>query len=171
MLSQCLDEQMMESVDTRRKAASEAIPALAQLAKDTSELVNKEVEAFSPALKQWHPYAGGIAAATLHSCYSKEIKQYMLRVTALTPDTVQVLDAADQLEKSLVQIAVEDGVDAEDGGKGLIREMPPFEADKIVGDLAKKWVDEKLEMLDGMVNRSVDQEVCHCLSKCPGTYK
>lgn len=122
--------QMMENVDVRRKAGDE--PILAQLAKETSVLAQLELETYSPALKNWHPYAGGVAAVTLHSCYSREIKQYMSGVTALTPDTMQVLEAAGQLEKSLVQIAVEEGVDAEDGGKGLIREMPPYEADKIV---------------------------------------
>jgi len=151
---------MMESVDVRRKAADEPVPALAQLAKDTSALATKEIETYSPVLKEWHSYAGGVAAATLHACYSREIKQYMSGVTALTPDTMQVLEAAGQLEKALVQIAVEEGVDAEDGGKGLIREMPPFEADKIVGDLARKWVDGRLKLLRDMVNRNVEQEVC-----------
>ncbi|XP_024401007.1 protein unc-13 homolog [Physcomitrium patens] len=150
--------QMMESVDTRRKAADAPIPALAQLAKDTSALVSKEIENFSPSLKEWHPYAGGVAAVTLHACYSREIKQYMSGVSALTADTVQVLEAADQLEKSLVQVVVEDGVYAEDGGKALIREMPPFEADRAVGNLAKKWVEEKLQMLKEMVTLNVSKE-------------
>lgn len=150
---------MMESVDTRRKAADAPIPALAQLAKDTSALVSKEIENFSPSLKEWHPYAGGVAAVTLHACYSREIKQYMSGVSALTADTVQVLEAADQLEKSLVQVVVEDGVYAEDGGKALIREMPPFEADRAVGNLAKKWVEEKLQMLKEMVTLNVSKEV------------
>lgn len=149
----------MEDVDSRRKAAGEPIPALAQLAKDTLALANKELEVYSPSLRDWHPYAGGVAAVTLHACYTREIKQFMSGVTALTPDTVQVLEAADQLEKSLVQIAVEEGAEAEDGGKALIREMPPFEADRVVGDLARKWVEERLEMLGEMVTRNIEQEV------------
>ncbi|KAI5389233.1 hypothetical protein KIW84_074766 [Lathyrus oleraceus] len=40
------------------------------------------------------------------------------------PDFVQVLRAADQLERDLVQIVVEDSVDSDDGGKAVIREMP-----------------------------------------------
>jgi hypothetical protein len=44
-------------------------------------------------------------------------------VTTLTPESVQVLEAVDKLEKDLVQIVVEDSVDCEDGGKGVIREM------------------------------------------------
>jgi hypothetical protein len=47
----------------------------------------------------------------------------------LTPDAKQVLEAADELEKFLVQIALGKGADAEDGGNALIREMPPFEVD------------------------------------------
>lgn len=150
--------QMMEDVDSRRKAGEEPRPALAQLAKDTLALAIKELEVYTATLKEWHPYAGGVAAATLHACYTREIKQYMSGVTALSPDTVQVLDAADQLEKSLVQIAVEEGAEAEDGGKALIREMPPFEADRVVGDLARKWVEERLEMLGEMVTRSIERE-------------
>ena len=150
---------MMEDVSSKRKAVEEPIPILAQLAKDTLVLANKELRVYSPSLKEWHPYAGGVAAATLHSCYNREIKQYMSGVTALTSETVQVLEEADQLEKSLVQIAVEDGVEAEDGGKALIREMPPFEADKAVGDLARKWVEERLDMLGEMVTRNSQQEV------------
>ncbi len=58
----------------------------------------------------------------------------------MTPDAKQVLEAADELEKFLVQIAVEKGADAEDGGNALIREIPPFEIDKTVQDLAKEMV-------------------------------
>ena len=83
--------QMMEDVDSRRKAGEEPRPALAQLAKDTLALAIKELEVYTATLKEWHPYAGGVAAATLHACYSREIKQYMSGVTALSPDTVQVL--------------------------------------------------------------------------------
>jgi hypothetical protein len=54
---------------------------------------------------------------------------------------------------------VEEGAEAEDGGKALIREMPPFEADRVVGDLARKWVEERLEMLGEMVTRSIEREV------------
>ncbi len=154
--------QMMESVDAQRKAVEgegEPIPALAMLANDTSALATKEVEKFSPVLKKWHLCAGGIAAVTLHACYRREIKQYVSRLDALTPDAQQVLQAADLLEKSLVQIAVEEGADAEDGGKALIREMPPFETDKIVGDLAKKWVQQRLKKLGDWVSRNVEQEV------------
>lgn len=39
---------------------------------------------------------------------------------------------------------MEDGVYVEDGGKVLIREMLFFEVDWVVGNLVKKWVEEKL---------------------------
>ena len=56
--------------------------------------------------------------------------------------TAQVLKAADKLEKDLVNIVVEDSVDSDDGGKSLIREMPPYEAENTIANLVKAWVKE-----------------------------
>lgn len=159
----------METVDTRRrsfKGEGGPLPALAILAQDTKLLASDEVENFSPVLKRWHPYAAGIAAATLHACYRREYKQYLSGVTSMTLDTVAILKATDDLEKQLVQIAVEDGVECEDGGKKLIQEMPPFEADQAMGDLTKKWVYDNLDRMTEWVNRNIQQEVSQSSTSC-----
>ncbi|MBA0764454.1 hypothetical protein Gotri_013805, partial [Gossypium trilobum] len=109
--------------DSSRRASKNQpnpLPVLAILAKDVGELAVHEKQVFSPILKGWHPLAAGI--------------------TELTPDAVQVLRAADKLEKDLVQIAVEDAVDSDDGGKAIIREMPPYEAETAIANLVKGWI-------------------------------
>ncbi|CAK8541626.1 unnamed protein product [Lathyrus sativus] len=108
----------MEKADSSRRASRNqpnALPLLAILAKDVGSLAMNEKLVFIPILKRWHPLAAGLAVATLHACYGNEMKQFIAGITELTPDDVQVLRAADQLEKDLVQIAVEDSVDSDDG--------------------------------------------------------
>lgn len=153
--------QMMEQVDSRRrsfKKQQNPPPALTILANDIGDLARNEKEKFSPILKRWHPFAAGVAVATLHACYGRELKQFLSGVQALTPESVQVLEAADKLEKDLVQIAVEDSVDCEDGGKGVIREMPPYEVDSILADLSRTWIKERLDRLREWVDRNLQQE-------------
>ncbi|XP_020575218.1 uncharacterized protein LOC110021171 [Phalaenopsis equestris] len=153
--------QMMEKVDSNRRSAknlSISVPVLAILAKDIGDLANNEKEIFSPILKKWHPLAAGVAVATLHSCFGNELKQFISNVTDLTADSVQVLKAADKLEKDLVQIAVEDSVDSEDGGKGLIREMPPYEAESAIANLSKAWMKMRVDKLREWVDRILLQE-------------
>ncbi|MBA0784002.1 hypothetical protein Gotri_001630, partial [Gossypium trilobum] len=109
--------------DSSRRASKNQLnplPILAILDKDVSELAVHEKHVFNPILKGWHPLAAGI--------------------TELSSDIVQVLRAADKLEKDLVQIAVEDEVDSDDGGKAIIREMPPYEAEAAIGNLVKGWI-------------------------------
>lgn len=152
--------QMMEQADSRRKSFSKKglIPGLVNLAKDTTDLVRRERDYFSPVLNRWHPFAASLAAATLHSCFSRELKQYLSGVNVLTSEAMEVLQSADQLEKELVQIAVEDAVDSDDGGKGVIREMIPFEAQSAIVDLSKNWIHERLGRLCEWVERNVKQE-------------
>ena len=115
----------------------------------------------------WHPLAAGLAVATLHACYGNELKQFISGITELTPDAVQVLRAADQLEKDLVQIAVEDSVESEDGGKAIIREMPPYEAEGAIANLVKIWIKTRIDRLKEWVDRNLQQEVCiHYLCFC-----
>lgn len=97
--------------------------------------------------------------ATLHACYGNELKQFISGITELTPDAVQVLRAADKLEKDLVQIAVEDSVDSDDGGKAIIREMPPYEAEAAIANLVKAWIKARLDRLKEWVDRNLQQEV------------
>ncbi|KAK4365053.1 hypothetical protein RND71_016411 [Anisodus tanguticus] len=154
--------QLMEKADASRRASRSQpnpLPVLAILAKDVGELASKEREIFSPILKRWHPFAAGVAVATLHICYGNELKQFVSSITELTPDAVQVLRAADKLEKDLVQIAVEDSVDSDDGGKAIIREMPPFEAEGAIANMVKDWIKTRTDRLKEWVDRSLQQEV------------
>ncbi|KAL4325057.1 hypothetical protein GQ457_11G016870 [Hibiscus cannabinus] len=154
--------QRMEKADSSRRASRNQLnplPVLAILAKDVGELAVHEKQVFSPILKGWHPFAAGVAVATLHACYANEIKQFISGITELTPDAVQVLRAADKLEKDLVQIAVEDAVDSDDGGKAIIREMHPYEAETAIGNLVKGWIKTRVDRLKEWVDRSLQQEV------------
>ncbi|KAK7398981.1 hypothetical protein VNO78_10156 [Psophocarpus tetragonolobus] len=126
----------LEKLDPRNsnnlpRQQDKVFSSLSVLAHDISDLAFNEKAVFSPILKMWHPHAAGVAAATLHVCYGHELKQYVKSVTELTPNTVEMLMAADKMEKDLVQIAVEDSVDSEDGGKSVIREMYPYEAEAV----------------------------------------
>ncbi|XP_042004070.1 protein unc-13 homolog [Salvia splendens] len=153
--------QMMEKADSSRRASRNqlnSLPVLAILAKDVGELAVNEKDTFSPILKIWHPFAAGVAVATLHVCYGNELKQFISGITELTPDAVQILRAADKLEKDLVQIAVEDSVDSDDGGKAIIREMPPYDAEGVIANLVKAWIKTRLDRLKEWVDRNLQQE-------------
>ncbi|BAT72857.1 hypothetical protein VIGAN_01029900 [Vigna angularis var. angularis] len=132
---------------------------LSVLAREVSEVAFGEKAMFSPILKRWHPVAAGVAVATLHVCYGHELKQYVKSVTELTPDTVQTLMAADKLEKDLVHIAVEDSVDSDDGGKSVIREMCPFEAEAVIINLVKSWIKNRVVTLEECLDRNLQEEV------------
>ncbi|KAJ8643234.1 hypothetical protein MRB53_004982 [Persea americana] len=152
----------MEKADSSRRGSKNQpnpLPILSILAKDINDLAKKEKEVFSPILKRWHPLAAGVAVATLHACYGNELKQFTSGVMGLTPDVVQVLKAADKLEKDLVQIAVEDSVDSDDGGKAIIREMPPYEAESKVANLAKEWIKTMADRLKEWIDRNLQHEV------------
>ncbi|KAL5145123.1 Protein unc-13 [Glycine soja] len=154
--------QIMEKADSSRRASKNqpnALPGLVILAKDVGSLAVNEKQVFSPILKRWHPLAAGLAVATLHACYGNELKQFISGITELTPDAVQVLRAADQLEKDLVQIAVEDSVESEDGGKAIIREMPPYEAEGAIANLVKIWIKTRIDRLKEWVDRNLQQEL------------
>ncbi|XP_052207342.1 protein unc-13 homolog [Diospyros lotus] len=124
----------------------EVTEALLQIAKETEELALKEKIIFSPVLKKWHPVAAGVAAVTLHNCYGTLLKQYLGGVSVLTNETVMVLQRAGKLEKSMVQMVVEDSVDCEDGGKSVVREMVPYEVDTFIVNLLKQWIQERLNI-------------------------
>ncbi|KAJ8768622.1 hypothetical protein K2173_023526 [Erythroxylum novogranatense] len=154
--------QKMEQIKSRRhlsKHQQNHSHILSILAESASELAFNEKAIFSPILKKWHPHAAGVAVATLHSCYGNELKQFISAITELTPAAIQVLTAADKLEKDLVQIAVEDSVDSEDGGKSIIREMPPYEAKVLIGNLMKSWIKSRVDRLKEWAERNLLQEV------------
>ncbi|KAJ0970426.1 hypothetical protein J5N97_023303 [Dioscorea zingiberensis] len=131
---------------------------LVQLAKDTEELAMVEKETFSPALKKWHPVPTALAVGTLHNCFGVILKQYLARVTSLTNELVRVLQSAAKLEKFLVQMVVEDSVDCEDGGKGVVREMVPYEVDSVIMTLLKSWMDERLRIGREFLARAKETE-------------
>lgn len=141
-----------------RQTSTSNLPALAILAEDIGHLAFNEKAIFSPILKNWHPLSAGVAAATLHSCYGAELKKFVSGITELTPDAIRVLTAADKLEKDLVQIAVQDAVDSDDGGKSVIREMPPFEAEVVIGNLVKSWIKTRVDRLKEWIDRNLQQE-------------
>ncbi|XP_072963240.1 protein unc-13 homolog [Typha angustifolia] len=131
---------------------------LTQLAKDTEQLALFEKETFSPVLKRWHSVPTAVAIATFHSCFGAVLKQYLSKVTSLTNELVRVLQAAGKLEKALVQMAVDDSTEYEDGGKGIVKEMIPYEVDSIVVTLLRSWIDERLRIGKECVNRAKDTE-------------
>ncbi|KAL9275759.1 unc-13-like protein [Drosera capensis] len=152
----------MEKADSSRRASKNQpnpLPVLAILAKDVGELAAQEKKVFSPILKRWHPLAAGIAVATLHACYRNELMQFVSSITELTSDAVLILRAADKLEKDLVQTAVEDSVDSDDGGKAIIREMPPYEAETAIGNLVKVWIKTRVAGLKERVDANLQKEV------------
>lgn len=152
----------MEKLDSSKhlsRKQNKVFPILSVLARDIIELAIKEKAVFSPKLKRWHPLASGVAVATLHVCYGNELKQYVKGINELTPDAIEVLMAADKLEKDLVQIAVEDSVDSEDGGKSVIREMQPYEAEAVVARLVKSWIKIRVDRLGEWVDRNLQHEV------------
>ena len=98
-------KQKLEKLDPRiskhvPRQHDKVFSTLSVLARDISELAFNEKATFSPILKRWHPLAAGVAVATLHVCYGHEVKQYVKSVTELTPDAVEMLMAADKLERT-----------------------------------------------------------------------
>ncbi|MED6180597.1 hypothetical protein PIB30_011633 [Stylosanthes scabra] len=156
--------QKLEKLNPSKHVSREenkALHGLSILAQDVIELASYEKAMFSQILKRRHPLAAGVAVATLHLCYGNELKQYVRSITELTPDVVEVLLAADKLEKHLVQIAVEDSIDSEDGGIPIIREMHPYGAEAIISKLVKSWINTRVHRLQEWINTNLQQEACH----------
>ncbi|XP_073027898.1 protein unc-13 homolog [Primulina eburnea] len=138
---------------------------LTKLASETEELAWKEKDIFSDVLKKWHPIAAGVAAVTLHTCYGTLLKQYLTDASSFKNETVLVLQRAGKLEKALVQMAVEDSVECEDGGKAIVREMVPFEVDSIIVKLLKQWIQERLKTGKEHLQRAKETETWNPMSK------
>ncbi|KAL8128623.1 hypothetical protein V2J09_017778 [Rumex salicifolius] len=158
----CAFAQKMEKVNLIKRSARnqrDSIPLLCVLAQEVTELAVNEKEVYSPILKAWHPLAAGAAVATLHKCYGNELKQFVSGISELTPDAVQVLISADKLEKQVVQIAVDDAVESEDGGKDIIKEMPPYEAESLIATLVKSWITTRVDRMKEWVDRCMQHEV------------
>lgn len=134
--------------------------ALLQLAKEAEDLALRERECFSPILKRWHSIAAGVAAVTLHQCYGAVLKQYLAETGTLKNDTVDVLQRAGKLEKVLVQMVVEDSAECDDGGKGIVREMIPYEVDSIILRQLRLWIQERINRGKECYLRAKESEVC-----------
>lgn len=133
--------------------------ALLHIAQATEELATMEKENYSHLLKKWHPIPAGVAAVTLHTCYGTLLRQYLSDSSALTNETLEVLQRAGKLEKVLVQMVVEDSVESEDGGKTIVREMEPFEVDSIIMKSVRHWVQERLRVGKELLQRAKETEV------------
>ncbi|GER28811.1 hypothetical protein STAS_04633 [Striga asiatica] len=141
------------------KNRQSSLPLLSILAQNICDLVFNEKEIYSPVLKIWNPLATAIAVATLHACFAEELKQFVSGVSELNPEAIQVLLAAEKLEKDLVEMAVADSLDSEDGGKATIQEMIPYEAQTVIRNFVKSWIQTRVDRLEDWVNRSLQQEV------------
>lgn len=154
--------QKMESIKASKRASKNQrnpLPVLCILAQEIIEVALNEKDIYSPVLKRWHPLSAGVAVATLHASYASELQKFVSGINELSPDVVHVLLAADKLEKLLVQIAVEDSVESEDGGKAIIQEMTPFEAEAMIVDLVRAWIRTRVDRLGEWVDRNLQQEV------------
>ena len=137
----------------------EAAKMLLELSKETEELALRERECFSPILKRWYSVAAGVASVSLHQCYGSILMQYLSGRSTITKETVEVLQTAGKLEKVLVQMVAEESEECEDGGKGLVREMVPYEVDSIILRLLKQWTEEKLKAVHECLSRAKEAEV------------
>ncbi|KAK2979553.1 hypothetical protein RJ640_027417 [Escallonia rubra] len=155
----CCEREKVKASRKLTKSQINSLPVLSILAQDVSDLAFNEKEIYSPILKRWHPLATGVAVATLHACYGDELKQFVSAITEMTPDALQVLIAADKLEKDLVQMAVEDSVDSDDGGKAIVQEMTPYEAEGVIAKLVKTWIRTRIDTLKEWIDRNLQQEI------------
>ena len=157
-------ENMKDKVSATEEG-EEAAKMLLQLAKETEDLALRERECFSPILKSWYTVAAGVASVSLHQCYGSVLMQYLAGRSNISKETVEVLQTAGRLEKVLVQMVAEDSEECEDGGKGLVREMVPYEVESIILRLLKQWIDEKLKTVQECLNRAKEAETWNPKSK------
>ncbi|GLT42118.1 hypothetical protein SLA2020_161380 [Shorea laevis] len=157
--------KIIENGNVKEGRDQDASEALLQLAKETEDLALRERECFSPILKRWHPVAAAVAAVTLHQCYGEVLKQYLTGTSMLNSEVVGVLQRAGKLEKILVQMVVEDSEECEDGGKGIVREMVPYEVDSIIMRLLKQWIEERLKEGKELLSRAKETETWNPKSK------
>ncbi|XP_073011542.1 protein unc-13 homolog [Typha latifolia] len=138
---------------------------LMNLAKQTENLAIVEKEIYSPIVKKWHTCPTAVAMVTIHGCFGIVLKQYVGRMSRLTNESVRVLQAASKLEKLLVQMITDDSTSSEDGGKGVLREMIPYEVESITLNLMKVWIDDRLRIGRERVNRAKETESWNPKSK------
>ncbi|KAG9137508.1 hypothetical protein Leryth_016806 [Lithospermum erythrorhizon] len=136
----------------------EAGEVLIKLAKSTEDLFAKERDIFSTVLKKWNPDATGIAAVTLHTCYSTLLRQYLSGSSSPTNDIILVLHRAGKLETTLIQMVVEDSDEDEDADKYILKEMVPYKVDSLIKSLLSKWIEERMKQGEEIVKRAKETE-------------
>ncbi|KAG5387551.1 hypothetical protein IGI04_039021 [Brassica rapa subsp. trilocularis] len=63
------------------------------------------------------------------------------------------------------RMVVEESEECDDGGKGLVREMVPYEVDSIILRLLKQWTEEKLKAVHECLSRAKEAETWNPKSK------
>ncbi|XP_057781519.1 protein unc-13 homolog [Salvia miltiorrhiza] len=158
--------KMVEEQNAANMDRDRVSEMMIKLARETEQLASKEKAIFSPVMKKWHPIAAGVSAVTLHTCYGVLLRQYINGgAAAHMSEAILVLQRAGKLEKALVQMVVEDSVECEDGGKAIVREMVPYEADTIIVRLLKQWMQEKLKVGKDKLQRAKETETWNPKSK------
>ncbi|EFJ10239.1 hypothetical protein SELMODRAFT_128615, partial [Selaginella moellendorffii] len=127
--------------------------ALVELAKNVAQLASDEEENFSPIFKQWHPCPARLAASTLHTCYTRELKYFMSKSTEPTKDVLRALESAAMLEKKLMRMCSESSLNS-----GEFTHGSSIAADAAIDKLVSDWLEENLQKLAEWVHRNVQQE-------------
>ncbi|KAG6500681.1 protein unc-13 homolog [Zingiber officinale] len=138
---------------------------LINLMEEIEKLASVEKENYSPLLKRWHPVPAAVAAVTLHRCFGAVLNQHMYKFSCLSNESVKVLQTAANLERLLIQMAMEDSAGSEDGGKEILSEIASYGVDTILFNLLKHWVDDRLRIGRECVNRARDSESWNPMSK------
>lgn len=56
-------------------------------------------------------------------------------------------------------MVVEENVDCKDGGKGIVREMEPYEVDTVILNLMKSWIEERMKKGRECLEKAKETEV------------
>ncbi|CAI7896300.1 unnamed protein product [Closterium sp. NIES-53] len=143
---------------TLKQAHGGVPPLLVALAAESSMLAVDSVGRYAAALRPWNSNAGGLTVAMVHSCYKNELKLFIADRTVLSVEMTQVLLQAEKLEKQLIEMAVEEGADAEDGGAEVIQEMPPYETQRTIEVMLQQWQDNRIAKCAEWVDRAIQLE-------------
>ncbi|CAI5515264.1 unnamed protein product [Closterium sp. Naga37s-1] len=143
---------------TLKQAHGGVPPLLVALAAESSMLAVDSVGRYAAALRPWNSNAGGLTVAIVHSCYKNELKLFIADRTVLSVEMTQVLLQAEKLEKQLIEMAVEEGADAEDGGAEVIQEMPPYETQRTIEVMLQQWQDNRIAKCAEWVDRAIQLE-------------
>lgn len=149
--------RQLAELGERRPEANDKHP-LALLANDVGSLIRKEVDSFSPILKHWNRLSVAIAASHLHRLFGSQLKPFLAEVNVLTDDARQVLPSADRLETYLLNLMT-DLQDEEGEAVALLRSrIEPYEVTEATGNMAMRWVNTQVGMIQEWTERSITAE-------------